>query len=133
MRFPLAIAACVGVALATLSVSGPASAQSQDGSYQSASRMLDLRGNSAVRSGPQVLRGSSAPQRAATPPRQDRVLGPGRYQAVAGEKFWMVDQQTGNLVGCRNIGTANVGERKIRCAYGTFGRYGRTFGNNFQH
>jgi hypothetical protein len=130
MRFPLAIAACVGVALATLSVSGPASAQ--DSSYQSASRMLDLRGNSAARSGPQVLRGSSAPQRSATPPREDRVLGPGRYQVVAGEKFWMVDQQTGKVVSCRNIGTANVGERNIECAFGTFSRYSRTFGNNFQ-
>jgi hypothetical protein len=135
MRFPLAIAACVGFALATLSIAGPASAQSQDGSYQSASRMLDLRGDSAVRSGsgPRILRGSTAQQATAAQPRQGGLLGPGRYQTVAGEKFWLVDQQTGELVSCRNIGTANVGDRQIQCAFGTFSRYSRGFGNNFQH
>jgi hypothetical protein len=61
------------------------------------------------------------------------VLGAGRYQAVAGERFWMIDQETGKLVSCRNRGTANVGERKIACVFGTFSRYGRGFGNNFQH
>ncbi len=45
----------------------------------------------------------------------------------------MIDQQTGRLVSCRDIGTANVGERKIQCVYGTLSRYSRSFGNNYQH
>ena len=130
MRFPLAIAACVGLAL----VATAASAQSQD-EHQSAARMLDLRGDNVAPSdsGLRILRGSAAPRRAVTKPRQGRLLGPGRYQVAAGERFWMVDQQTGELVGCRNRGTANVGERKIECVFGSFSRYSRTFGNNFQH
>lgn len=133
MRFPLAIAACVGLAVVAMT-SGQASAQSQE-TYESASRMLDLRGDNAVQqgSGLRVLRGSAASSRASAAPRRDRILGPGRYQAVAGERFWMVDQETGRLVSCRNRGTANVGERKIGCVFGSFSRYGRNFGDNFRH
>jgi hypothetical protein len=131
MRFPLAIAACVGLALVTATASGQTAAEGQ----QSASRMLDLRGGSAAEasSGLKILRGSPAPQRAVKQRRSGRLLGPGPYQVVAGERFWMVDQRTGKLVSCRNRGTANVGERKIECVFGTFSRYSRTFGDNFQH
>jgi hypothetical protein len=130
MRFPLAIAACVGLALGSLAVSPPVQAQDAP-----AGRMLDLRDDSALQSdsGLRILRGSAAPPRAVAPPSTDSVLGAGRYQAVAGERFWMIDQETGKLVSCRNRGTANVGERKIACVFGTFSRYSRGFGNNFQH
>lgn len=128
MRFPLAIAVCLGVALITTT----ASAQSQN---ESTSRLLVLNGDNAAQSdgGVRVLRGSPAPPRAAVAPGQDEVLGPGRWQAVAGERFWLVDQETGKLVGCINRLTANVGEREIECTFGTVSRYRRSFGNNFSH
>ena len=132
MRFPLAIAACL--ALAVVTMSGQASAQDQDEPYESSSRLLVLNGDAAAPSnGVRILRGSSAPPRAAAAPQQDAPLGPGRWQAVAGEQFWMLDRETGKLASCRNRGTANVGEREIECTFGTFSRYRRTFGNNFTH
>jgi hypothetical protein len=129
MRFRLAIAACLGVALITTA----ASAQSQ---HESSSRLLVLNGDSAMSgqaNGVRILRGSSMPTRTAAAPRQDEVLGPGRWQAVAGERLWMFDQKTGKVAACRDRGTANVGEREIQCTFGTVSRYRRTFGNNFTH
>jgi hypothetical protein len=131
MRFSLAIAACLGLALATMT--GPASAQNQD-EYESPSQLLTLSPDAAARaSGVRILRGSPAPPPAVAAPQQDALLGPGRWQALAGQRFWMFDRQTGKLASCINRATANVGEREIECTFGTFSRYRRTFGNNFTH
>jgi hypothetical protein len=130
MRSPLAIAACLALAMVT--TAGGASAQ--DEPYQSSSRLLVLNGDAAAQpSGVRILRGSAAPQRTAAAPQQDDLLGPGRWQVVAGRHFWVFDRDTGNLASCRNRPTANVGERELECVFGTFSRYRRTFGNNFTH
>ena len=133
MRSRLAIAACLTLAMATMS--DQASAQEQSESYESSSRLLVLNGDAAGQpnGGLRVLRGSAATPRVAAAPRQDGPLGPDRWQAVAGERFWMFDRETGKLASCRNRGTANVGEREIECTFGTLSRYRRTFGNNFTH
>ena len=131
MRSPLAIAACL--ALAMITTTGGTSAQGQS-EPESSARLLVLNGVAAApANGVRVLRGSAAPPRAAAAPQEDALLGPGRWQAVAGEHFWMFDRETGKLASCRNRGTANVGEREIECTFGTFSRYRRTFGNNFTH
>ena len=129
MRFPLAIAACFGLALVTMI--GQASAQGGSAPYETSSRLLVLNGDAAP--GVRVLRGSAAPSRAVAAPQEDALLGPGRWEAVAGERLWMLDRETGKLASCRNRPTANVGEREIECNFGTFSRYRRTFGNNFTH
>ena len=129
MRLSLAIAACVGVALAAMT--SQAFAQSQTEPYQSSSRLLVLKDDAAP--GVRVLRGSAAPRRAAAAPEQYAPLGPGRYEVVGGERFWMFDRQTGKLASCINRLTSNVGEREIECNFGTLSRYRRTFGNNFRH
>ena len=63
MRFSLAIAACVGLALVAATASGQSADQGQK---EPTSRLLVLRGDRAVQpdSGLTILRGSSAPQRA---------------------------------------------------------------------
>lgn len=132
MRFPLAIAASFALALVA---SHEAPAQSV-GEPESSSRLLVLNGDAAAQpnGGLRILRGSPAtPRVAATAPADDAVLGPGRWQAVGGERFWLLDRETGKVVGCRNIGTFNVGEREIECTSGTVSRYRRTFGNNWRH
>ncbi len=129
MRLPVAIAACLALAL----VAHEAPAQSQSGS---SSRLLVLNGDATAQpnGGLRILRGSpAAPRVAAAAPQEDAVLGPGRWQAVAGERFWAFDRETGKLGSCRNRGTANVCERAIECTFGTVSRYRRTFGNNFRH
>jgi hypothetical protein len=133
MRFPLAMAACL--ALAVVTMSGQASAQEQSEPDESSSRLLVLNGDAAAApsNGVRIVRGSPALPRAAAAPQQDGPLGPGRWQAVAGERFWVLDRETGKLASCRNRGTANVGEREIECTFGTVSRYRRTFGNNFTH
>jgi hypothetical protein len=115
-------------------MTGAASAQDQSGSESSA-RLLVLNRDAATApdGGLRILRGAPAAPRVAAAPAQIGVLGPGRWQAVAGERFWMLDRETGRLAGCRNIGTPNVGEREIECTFGTVSRYRRTFGNNFTH
>lgn len=134
MRFPLAIAACFGLALASTTVTGEALAQPSSGG-----RLLVFDGQSGAQSGTEaggvrILRGSAAPPRRAAPDREGGpILGPGRVQAVAGEEFWLYDRRTQKLASCRNRSTANVGERLIECTFGTFGRYRRTFGDNFPH
>ncbi len=81
---------------------------------------------------PRILRGSAiAPRGAATPSQENAVLGPGRWQTVAGRRLWLFDRETGKLASCRNRATANVGQRVIQCTFGRFSRFRRTFGNNF--
>jgi hypothetical protein len=101
---------------------------------ESSSRLLAFdRDVAPVEGDVRILRGSATPRRAATASQGYPVLGPGPLQVVAGERFWVFNQETGKLAGCRNRATANVGEREIECTFGTFGRYRRTFGNNFRH
>jgi hypothetical protein len=130
-RIPLAIAACL--ALAVVASTSQAFAQGQS-EPESSSRLLVLnRAAGPAEGGVRILRGSAVPPSAVAAPEQYALLGPGRWQAVAGERFWVFDQDTGKLASCRNRATANVGEREIECTFGTFGRYRRTFGDNFRH
>jgi hypothetical protein len=132
MRSPLAIAACL--ALAVVTMTGQAAAQGPSEPYESSARLLVLnRDATAQPNGVRVLRGSVAPPRAVAAPQQDEVLGPGGWQPIAGEQLWLVDRETGRLASCRNRGTSTVGERELECTFGTFSRYRRTFGNNFTH
>jgi hypothetical protein len=130
-RIPLAIAACVALAV----VASGSQAFAQDPSEtDSSSRLLVFnRDTSPPQGGVRILRGSAVPPRAAAAADQYAMLGPGRWQVVAGERFWVFDQDTGKLASCRNRATANVGERELECTFGTFGRYRRTFGDNFRH
>jgi hypothetical protein len=131
-RFSLAIAACLALALVATTSEG--FAQSQGEPDGSSSRLLVLNGDAAApATGVRILRGSAAPRAAATAPEGYPLLGPGPVQAVAGERFWVFNQETGKLASCRNRATANVQEREIECTFGTFGRYRRTFGDNFRH
>ena len=40
-------------------------------------------------------------------------------QVLAGDRLWLVDQAAGTVVSCRNVGTANVGQRRVRCTRGS--------------
>jgi hypothetical protein len=128
MRFPLAVAACFGLAL----ISTTAAGQAPD--TPSGGRLLVFNGQDAESDGGvRILRGSAVAPRGTSDRDETSPLGPGRWQAVAGERFWVLDRETGKLASCRNRGTANVGEREIECTFGTVSRYRRTFGNNFTH
>jgi hypothetical protein len=130
-RIPLAIAACL--ALAVVASSSQAFAQGPS-EPESSSRLLVFdRAVAPAEGGVRILRGSAVPPSAAVAPQAYPVLGPGPLQVVAGERFWVFNQDTGKLAGCRNRATANVGERELECTFGTFGRYRRTFGDNFRH
>ena len=64
---------------------------------------------------PEVLRGSVA-----TPPeRIAPASGPTSdaldRQALAGDRFWMVNEERGKLVACRLVNTSEVGGQYIRC------------------
>jgi hypothetical protein len=133
MKFPLAIAACLGLVLSTMSAPGQAYAQGQNES--GGGRLLVFNADNAAATssgGVRILRGSAiAPRAAATPPQENAMLGPGRWQALAGRRLWLFDRETGKLASCRNRPTVNVGQRELECTFGTFSRYRRTFGNNF--
>ena len=58
-------------------------------------------------------------------------FAPQRWQVVAGEELWLVDLATAEVRSCVNRHTSTVGVREIRCTSGELGRYGRTFGRNF--
>jgi hypothetical protein len=130
-RIPLAIAACLALAVVASTSQAFAQGPSESGS---SSRLLVFNRDAAPpQAGVRILRGSAAPPPAMAAPDEYALLGPGRWQVVAGERFWVFDQDTGKLASCRNRATANVGEREIECTFGTFGRYRRTFGDNFRH
>jgi len=65
---------------------------------------------------PEILRGSVA----APPKRIEPALGPSSDsldgQALAGDRFWMVNEERGKLVACRLVNTSQVGGQYIRCA-----------------
>ncbi|MGI9433412.1 MAG: hypothetical protein ACR2Q4_01030 [Geminicoccaceae bacterium] len=68
---------------------------------------------SAPDEGPTVLRGSAS--------RRGTVHGdldydlPERYQIGAGERLWVTDLLTGDLIACEPYRTSRVGSRYIRC------------------
>jgi hypothetical protein len=124
MRFRLAIAA---LALISTAVAGQASADTASGGRLLVFDRQGVPSNAEPDGGVPILRGSAV-QRRAVSDTYDTSL-----QVVAGERFWIFDPQTSDLASCRNIRTANVGERELECVFGTFGRYRRTFGDNFRH
>jgi hypothetical protein len=76
--------------------------------------------------GPEILRGVPA-----TPPEPAVADQAPRWQAVGGKRLWLVDQAKGEVRSCINQDTSTVGVRVIRCTTGELGRYGRTFGADF--
>lgn len=64
---------------------------------------------------PEILRGSVA----APPERIEPASGPAGNalggQALAGDRFWMVNEERGKLVACRLVNTSEVGGQYIRC------------------
>lgn len=64
---------------------------------------------------PEILRGSVA----APPERIEPASGPASDaldgQALAGDRFWMVNGTRGKLVACRLVNTSEVGGQYIRC------------------
>lgn len=65
---------------------------------------------------PEILRGSVA----APPPAVEPAAGPTSdaldRQALAGDRFWMVNEERGKLVACRLVNTSQVGGQYIRCS-----------------
>lgn len=47
-----------------------------------------------------------------------RAEAPAPPQALAGKRLWLVDQADGTVISCRNLATADVGRRVIRCTRG---------------
>jgi hypothetical protein len=47
-----------------------------------------------------------------------KLEAPEPARALAGRRLWLVHEADGTVVSCRNVGTANVGERRIRCTRG---------------
>jgi hypothetical protein len=91
--------------------------------------MLVLSAPRGERAAPTIIRGTPAERAAARPaaaPEGDR------WQIVGGKRLWLVDRETGEVRGCINQDTFTVGVRVIRCTSGELGRYGRTFGPDFQ-
>ena len=54
-----------------------------------------------------------------------------RWQIVAGKRLWLVERETGEVRACTDRDTSTVGVREIRCTSGELGRYGRSFGRDF--
>ena len=96
--------------------------------------MLVLNGgpNAAPNGGLRILRGTPASPRT-TAAAEPAGPGGGVWQPVGGQRLWMVNSETGQVAGCINRLTSNVGEREIECTFGTVSRYRRTFGNNWRH
>lgn len=65
---------------------------------------------------PEILRGSVA----APPPAVEPAAGPASEaldgQALAGDRFWVVNNERGKLVACRLVNTSQVGGQYIRCS-----------------
>jgi hypothetical protein len=77
---------------------------------------------------PSIVRGRPAePAAAAGGPARDGE----HWQIVAGKRLWLVERATGEVRACTDRDTSTVGVREIRCTSGEVGRYGRSFGRNF--
>ena len=65
---------------------------------------------------PEILRGSVT----APPERVEPASGPASdaldARALAGDRFWMVNNERGKLVACRLVNTSQVGGQYIRCS-----------------
>ena len=119
MQGRIAITACLGIWLA-----GAGAAWAQGA--RTSPEVLALTERDAAPA-PTLIRGSlGAP--AAAPVTEPAVQ---RWQIVAGKRLWLVDLATAEVRSCVNRDTSTVGVREIRCTSGELGRYGRTFGRNF--
>lgn len=108
MRFSAAI---VGLGMC-LMAGGPAGAQ------ESSARMITF-GDQDRAAGVTVLRGSAI---APKPVEPARPTGAKRWQVSSGERLWLTDPQTGEVLVCRQARTTQVGERVIRCTEGDLPR-----------
>jgi hypothetical protein len=92
---------------------------------ESSSRMLTLGNQDQQRArsgGVTVLRGSAiAPKPADSAP----AMGAERWQVSSGERLWLTDPATGEVLVCRQARTTQVGERVIRCTQGNLPRHMR--------
>lgn len=77
---------------------------------------------------PSIVRGTPV-ERVETPaaPARDGE----RWQILAGKRLWLVERANGEVRACSERDTSLVGVREIRCTAGELGRYGRTFGRDF--
>ena len=107
-------AAIVGFGMSIL-VGTPAVAQ------DSSARMLAF-GDQDRAAGVTVLRGSAIAPKAAEPA---RAMGAERWQVSSGERLWLTDPATGEVLVCRQARTTQVGERVIRCTQGNLPRHVR--------
>lgn len=104
-------AAIVGLGV-SLMVGVPADAQ------ESSSRMLTF-GNQDRAAGVTVLRGSAIAPKAAEPA---PAMGAQRWQVSSGERLWLTDPASGEVMVCRQANTTQVGQRVIRCITGDLPR-----------
>ena len=86
---------------------------------QESSRMLTF-GNQDRAAGVTVLRGSAIAPKAAEPARA--MGGAERWQVSSGERLWLTDPETGEVLVCRQARTTQVGQRVIRCTEGDLPR-----------
>jgi hypothetical protein len=88
------------------------------GAQESSARMLTF-GDQNRAAGITVLRGSASAPKAAEPA---RAMGTERWQISSGERLWLTDPETGEVMVCRQARTTQVGERVIRCTEGDLPR-----------
>jgi hypothetical protein len=108
-------AAIVGLGVCLMAGGSP-SAQ------ESPSRMLTFGNHNQQRArsgGVTVLRGSAIAPKAAEPA---PAMGAERWQVSSGERLWLTDPATGEVMVCRQARTTQVGERVIRCVAGDLPR-----------
>jgi hypothetical protein len=85
---------------------------------ESSARMLTF-GDQNRAAGVTVLRGSAIAPKAAEPA---RGMAAERWQVSSGERLWLTDTETGEVMVCRQARTTQVGERVIRCTEGDLPR-----------
>jgi hypothetical protein len=90
----------------------------QAGAQESSSRMLTF-GNQDRAAGVTILRGSAIAPKAAEPA---PAMVAERWQVSSGERLWLTDPATGEVMVCRQARTTQVGERVIRCVAGDMPR-----------
>ena len=112
MQIPAKLCAGVGLVLSAILLSGPLGAQSAP-QPTNASRMIITGGEAAARRSEEVtvLRGSAI----APKPAGQAATALGRWTVVSGEKLWLVDPASGQVVSCRSRGTSTVGKRIVAC------------------
>ena len=65
---------------------------------------------------PEILRGSVAAPLERPEPTAGPLSDALEREALAGDRFWMVNEERGKLVACRLVNTSEVGGQYIRCA-----------------